>query len=131
MKVVASIGPLVVGAVRLYPLDEAGLWKGDRLAVLRRRAAPARRRAAGALRRRDRRARWAASRMIARIQSRNVAFFRHLGWTPLGTETSYRGASHQEMTIALAGAAARVRPDGLRLGPRGRVGRSSLRLGCP
>ena len=24
-----------MGAVRLYPLDEAGLWKGDRLAVLR------------------------------------------------------------------------------------------------
>ena len=35
VKVVAALGPLVVGAVRLYPLDEAGLWKGDRLAVLR------------------------------------------------------------------------------------------------
>ena len=34
IKVVASIAGRVVGAVRLYPLDEAGLWKGDRLAVL-------------------------------------------------------------------------------------------------
>ena len=35
VKVVAVAGGRVVGAVRLYPLDEAGLWKGDRLAVLR------------------------------------------------------------------------------------------------
>ena len=34
VKVVASVGGRVLGAVRLYPLDEAGLWKGDRLAVL-------------------------------------------------------------------------------------------------
>jgi len=103
VKVIAAIGPLVVGAVRLYPLDEAGLWKGDRLAVLRD-ARPLR--AGGPL------VRFAVetaglmggSRMIALIQSRNVAFFRHLGWTTLGTETSFRGASHQEMTIALAGA---------------------------
>ena len=35
VKVVARSGDRVVGAVRLYPIDEAGLWKGDRLAVLR------------------------------------------------------------------------------------------------
>ena len=34
VKVVAVAGSRVLGAVRLYPLDEAGLWKGDRLAVL-------------------------------------------------------------------------------------------------
>ena len=111
VKVIASIGPLVVGAVRLYPLDEAGLWKGDRLAVMRDARAL---RAGGPLVRFavETAGRMGGSRMIALIQSRNVAFFRHLGWTTLGTETSFRGASHQEMTIALAGAAPEFAPTG-------------------
>ena len=103
VKVVAVTGDRVVGAVRLYPLDEAGLWKGDRLAVLRdaRRlhiGAPLVRfavRTAG-----DR----GGTRMVARIQARNVAFFRHLGWTSVGDPSDYRGASHQDMTIALRAA---------------------------
>ena len=103
VKVVARSGDRVVGAVRLYPIDEAGLWKGDRLAVLRddRRlhvGAPLVRfavRTAG-----DR----GGTRMIARIQARNVAFFRHLGWTSVGDPRDYRGASHQDMTIALRAA---------------------------
>ncbi len=53
VKVIAVAGSRVLGAVRLYPLDEAGLWKGDRLAVLPDGPAPAHRRAAGALRRAD------------------------------------------------------------------------------
>ena len=110
VKVVAAAGPVVVGAVRLYPLDEAGLWKGDRLAVLPegrrlRAGAPLVRfavREAGAR---------GGHRMIALIQKRNVAFFRHLGWTTLGSETDYRGATHQEMTILLAGAPPAFAPE--------------------
>ena len=104
VKVVARAGARVLGAVRLYPLDEAGLWKGDRLAVLPEGAPAADRRPAGALRRGDGRRAHGGTRMIALIQARNVAFFRHLGWSALGDETDYRGATHQEMTIALAGA---------------------------
>ena len=103
VKVVAAAGPQVLGAVRLYPLDEAGLWKGDRLAVLPegrrlRIGAPLVRFAVATAGRRG------GTRMIALIQARNVPFFRHLGWSTLGAETDYRGASHQEMTIALSGA---------------------------
>jgi putative N-acetyltransferase (TIGR04045 family) len=103
VKVVAEIDGEVVGAVRLYPLDEAGLWKGDRLAVL----AGARRLRVGAplvrfaVRTAGERG---GTRMIALIQRPNVAFFRHLGWSSLGAESEYRGTTHQEMTIALAGA---------------------------
>jgi putative N-acetyltransferase (TIGR04045 family) len=104
VKVIAEIGGEVVGAVRLYPLDEAGLWKGDRLAVL----PPARRLRVGAplvrfaVRTAGERG---GARMIALIQRPNVAFFRHLGWSALGAESDYRGTTHQEMTIALSGAA--------------------------
>ena len=48
------------------------------------------------------------SRMIARIQARNVAFFQHLGWTTVGDPRDYRGASHQDMTIPLAAAGQEV-----------------------
>jgi putative N-acetyltransferase (TIGR04045 family) len=103
VKVVAVCGGRVVGAVRLYPLDEAGLWKGDRLAVLR----DARRLHVGAplvrfaVRTAGERG---GTRMVARIQARNVAFFRHLGWTSMGSPRDYRGASHQDMTIPLRAA---------------------------
>ncbi|WP_217914217.1 MSMEG_0567/Sll0786 family nitrogen starvation N-acetyltransferase [Miltoncostaea marina] len=113
VKVVAELDGEVVGAVRLYPLDEAGLWKGDRLAVLpaarpRRVGAPLVRfavRTAGEL---------GGSRMIALIQRRNVPFFQHLGWTTIGGAADFRGRSHQEMTIALAGAAPGFAPAGYR-----------------
>jgi putative N-acetyltransferase (TIGR04045 family) len=103
VKVVAVSDDRVVGAVRLYPLDEVGLWKGDRLAVL----SDARRLRVGAplvrfaVRTAGERG---GTRMVARIQARNVAFFRHLGWTSMGDPRDYRGASHQDMTIALSGA---------------------------
>lgn len=111
VKVVALAGSTVLGAVRLYPLDEAGLWKGDRLAVLPegrrlRIGAPLVRfavRTAGEC---------GGARMIALIQARNVPFFRHLGWSLLGDATDFRGASHQEMTIALAGASPQFAPAG-------------------
>jgi putative N-acetyltransferase (TIGR04045 family) len=111
VKVVASVGGRVLGAVRLYPLDEAGLWKGDRLAVLPegrrlRIGAPLVRFAVEAAGLRG------GTRMIALIQARNVPFFRHLGWSVLGDETDYRGASHQEMTIALSAAEPEFAPGG-------------------
>jgi putative N-acetyltransferase (TIGR04045 family) len=111
VRVVARAGGRVLGAVRLYPLDEAGLWKGDRLAVLPegrrlRIGAHLVRFAVATAGRRG------GTRMIALIQARNVAFFRHLGWSTLGDETDFRGATHQEMTIALAGAQPEFAPTG-------------------
>jgi putative N-acetyltransferase (TIGR04045 family) len=111
VKVVAELGGRIVGAVRLYPLDEAGLWKGDRLAVLRkarplRVGAPLVRFAVATAGERG------GSRMIALIQLRNVPFFRSLGWTALGAESDYRGTTHQEMTIALSGARPGFSPAG-------------------
>lgn len=88
------------GAVRLYPTGDAGLWKGDRLAVL-----PAYRHGAlgaslvrfavataGAL---------GGNRMVAMIQLPNVAFFRSLGWHESGALRLYHGITHQPMEIAL------------------------------
>lgn len=111
VKVVAEADGRIVGAVRLYPLDEAGLWKGDRLAVVAgarplRVGAPLVRFAVRTAGERG------GTRMIALIQRRNVAFFRHLGWTPLGAESDYRGTTHQEMTIALSGAQPDFAPSG-------------------
>ena len=93
----------VVGAVRLYPLDEDGLWQGDRLAVL----PVARVRHLGALL-----VRFAVATggergghtMVARIQLPNVRFFEHLGWHPDGPAGVFHGVMHQPMAIPLAAA---------------------------
>jgi putative N-acetyltransferase (TIGR04045 family) len=111
IHVVAARGPLVVGSVRLYPLDEAGLWQGDRLAVLRE----ARRlRAGGPLVRFA--VRTAGERggrlMIAQVQQPNVAFFLHLGWSSVGEPADYHGVAHQRMCIPLAGADEAFSPAG-------------------
>lgn len=111
VKVVAELEGRVIGAVRLYPLDEAGLWKGDRLAVTRearrlRVGAPLVRFAVATAGERG------GSRMIALIQARNVAFFQHLGWVSQGEPGEYRGATHQPMTIPLAGAEPAFAPGG-------------------
>ncbi|MDQ4119817.1 MAG: GNAT family N-acetyltransferase [Actinomycetota bacterium] len=102
LHVLAFAGGSAVGTVRLYPLDGAGLWQGDRLAVLSdRRSAgaggPLVRFAvatAGAL---------GGRRMLAHVQVPNRRFFEHLGWTAVGTET-YAGLPHVAMTIELGGA---------------------------
>lgn len=100
-KVLALYGPVAGGAVRLYPLQEAGLWKGDRLAVL-----PAfRPRGLGA-----HLVRFAVATagerggdlMIAHVQPRNVSFFRKLGWHTVGEPVEYVGHAHQQMAIELA-----------------------------
>ncbi len=90
----------VAGAVRLYPVDDAGLWKGDRLAVL----PEARVRRLGALL-----VRFAVATagergghtMVAQIQLPNVHFFEHLGWSTDGSPAPYHGVMHQPMAIPL------------------------------
>lgn len=93
-------GPVAVGTVRFYPLDEPGLWKGDRLAVLPRfrrfgLGGPLVRfavRTAGML---------GGKQMIAYIQPQNVAVFEHLGWIGTGPLVDYVGQPHQKMVIDL------------------------------
>ena len=100
LHVLAYCGDEVAGAVRIYPLEEPGLWKGDRLAVLpgfRKMGvgAPLVRFAvstAGGL---------GGRRMVANIQMQNVAFFERLGWYRLGEPWDYVGRPHQEMAIEL------------------------------
>ena len=103
LHVVAIIAGEVVGAVRLYQLDEAGLWQGDRLSV----SEHARKlRAGGPL------VRFAVKTagelgghlMIARIQEPIVPFFRFLRWECVGGLIDYCGVPHQRMTIPLSGA---------------------------
>lgn len=101
LHAVALNGRDVVGAVRLYPLDGDGLWKGDRLAV-----APARRalqvgamlvrfavQTAGDL---------GGRRMVAQVQVPNVRFFERLGWHADGAPAPMFGVEHQPMAIALS-----------------------------
>ena len=103
LHVVAIAAGEVVGAVRLYQLDEAGLWQGDRLSV----SGNARKlRAGGPL------VRFAVATagelgghlMIARIQAPIVPLFRFLGWECVGGLIDYCGIAHQRMTIPLSGA---------------------------
>jgi putative N-acetyltransferase (TIGR04045 family) len=103
VKVVARAGGRVLGAVRLYPLDEAGLWKGDRLAVLPegrrlRIGAPLVRFAVATAGERG------GHTMVAQIQLPNVRFFEHLGWHADGPAGPYHGVMHQPMAIPLAAA---------------------------
>jgi putative N-acetyltransferase (TIGR04045 family) len=101
VKVLALYGSVAGGAVRLYPLDEPGLWKGDRLAVL----PTFRPRGLGAHLVRFA-VRTAGERggelMIAHVQPRNVTFFRKLGWHTVGEPVEYVGHAHQQMAIELA-----------------------------
>lgn len=93
-------GSQAAGAVRLYPLAEPGVWKGDRLAVL---PAFRRCRVGGPL------VRFAVAtagdlggdRMIAHVQAQNVGFFARLGWAPVGDLVPYVGHPHQQMQIPL------------------------------
>jgi putative N-acetyltransferase (TIGR04045 family) len=95
-----AVSDSIVGAVRLYPLAQHGIWKGDRLAVL-----PEARvhrlggmlvefavRTAGAL---------GGSLMVAQVQVANVRFFEHLGWSADGRPAPYHGVMHQPMAIPL------------------------------
>jgi putative N-acetyltransferase (TIGR04045 family) len=101
IRVLGLYGPVAGGAVRLYPLEEPGQWKGDRLAVL----APFRKRGLGAPLVRfavRTAAERGGDRMIAYIQPPNVRFFERLGWYRLGEPMEYVGHLHQRMAIDLS-----------------------------
>lgn len=100
VHVLGLCGPVAGGAVRLYPVAEPGVWKGDRLAVVPSFRSNG---LGGPL---VRYAVWHAgqaggSLMIAHIQPANVGFFRHLGWRPVGDPVDYVGQPHQPMEIDL------------------------------
>jgi len=100
IKVLGFRGDVAGGAVRLYPLDDAGHWQGDRLAVLAgarghglgvplvRFAVASATRISGRL-------------MTAHIQPRNVSFFERLGWHVSGEPEFYVGVPHVPMAIEL------------------------------
>ena len=100
VHVLGLVDGLAAGTVRLYPLAGEGLWKGDRLAVLREHrhagiGGPLVRLAvatAGAL---------GGNRMMAQVQVPNVPFFVDLGWSCEGAPTDHLGVLHQLMSIAL------------------------------
>jgi putative N-acetyltransferase (TIGR04045 family) len=100
VHVLGLVGGLPAGTVRLYPLGEPGLWKGDRLAVRR----PYRRSGIGAPL-----VRFAVAlagsrggtRMVASVQAVNCAFFARLGWTPIGEVFDLLGLPHRSMSIPL------------------------------
>ena len=102
LHVVGLQGATIAGTVRLYPLDDAGRWKGDRLAVL----PPFRHTSLGATLVRYA-VRSAGERggavMVAMIQLPNVRFFQALGWRRDGAVTPFHGRDHQPMAIALSG----------------------------
>jgi putative N-acetyltransferase (TIGR04045 family) len=100
LHAVGFAGDEIAGAVRLYPVEEPGVWKGDRLAVL-----PGHRKGAlGA-----QLVRFAVATagelggrvMVAMIQLPNVEFFSALGWRESGPIRPYHGVAHQPMEIAL------------------------------
>lgn len=100
IHVLGLSGQVAGGTVRLYPLQEPGVWKGDRLAVLR----PFRRLGLGAPL-----VRFAVARagelggelMVAHVQLPNVAFFERLGWHRRGQPVEFVGRKHQVMAIEL------------------------------
>lgn len=109
LHVLGFCGGEAAGAVRLYPLDEPGWWKGDRLAVLssfRKHGigAPLVRFAVGTA------SRLGGLVMVAQIQPANVPFFERLGWYRAGDPAPYAGRPHQRMAIDLQPASPHHRP---------------------
>ena len=101
VHVLALVDGRPSGSVRLYPLPEPGLWKGDRLAVLpehrrSRLGGPLVRLAVALAGARG------GARMVAHVQAPNTRFFVALGWAPVGAPFDLLGVPHQQMSIALA-----------------------------
>lgn len=100
LHVLGEVGGRPAGAVRLYPLDGTGLWKGDRLAVRRQHrhaglGGPLVQLAVATAAQRG------GHRMQACVQVANATFFLALGWTAVGGPFELLGAAHQRMTIGL------------------------------
>lgn len=100
VHVLGMVDGLPAGTVRLYPAGADGLWKGDRLAVLRQHRRSQIGRPLVRLAVRLAAARGGAC-MTASVQEPNVRFFAKLGWTPVGEPFDLLGAPHQTMTIGL------------------------------
>jgi putative N-acetyltransferase (TIGR04045 family) len=92
---------IAAGTVRLFVLDEAaGVWQGDRLAVLsayrlRGLGGPLVNAAVATA------ATLGGTAMTAHIQPKNVRFFQRLGWSSQGGREIYAGLVHQPMAIVL------------------------------
>jgi putative N-acetyltransferase (TIGR04045 family) len=101
LHAIGLAGDEVVGAVRLYPLDDDGLWRGDRLAVLPTDRAL--RLGAMLVRFAVRTAGDRGGRlMVAQVQVPNVRFFERLGWHRDGQPALMLGVEHQPMAIELS-----------------------------
>ncbi|MDP1848068.1 MAG: GNAT family N-acetyltransferase [Solirubrobacteraceae bacterium] len=101
LHAVGLTGEDIVGAVRLYPLDGDGLWKGDRLAVLPTERAL--RLGAMLVRFAVRTAGERGGRlMVAQVQLPNVPFFERLDWHRDGESAPMLGVEHQPMAIELS-----------------------------
>jgi putative N-acetyltransferase (TIGR04045 family) len=102
LHAIGLAGAEIAGAVRLYPLDDHGLWKGDRLAV--RPSERALRLGAMLVRFAVRTAGERGGRlMVAQVQVPNVRFFERLGWQRDGDPAPMLGVEHQPMAIELSG----------------------------
>jgi putative N-acetyltransferase (TIGR04045 family) len=102
IKVLGFRDDVAGGAVRLYPLDGAGHWQGDRLAVLpgtrgHGLGAPLVWFAVATA------ATEGGRLMTAHIQPHNVPFFERLGWSISGEQEIYVGVPHVPMAIDLTG----------------------------
>lgn len=106
IAVVGLVGGTAYGAVRLYPVDAAGLWKGDRLAVLpeQRRGLLGATLVRFAVHTAGRRG---GTRMIASVQAPNLHFFEWLGWRVDGPAGEFHGVTHVPVTIGLGPARGR------------------------
>lgn len=100
IHLVADVLGVAAGTVRIYPIDDIGLWRGDRLAVFPafRRMVVGKRLVQTAV---HTAGRLGGSEMVATVQVSNVRFFEHLGWRCDGEPEPAYGVVHQLMRIPL------------------------------
>jgi len=102
IHLIADVGGVAGGTVRIYRLDDSGLWKGDRLAVVEqlRRSVIGKRlvqtavQTAGEL---------GGHEMVATVQVSNIHFFERLGWRRDGEPAIGYRLPHMQMRIGLSG----------------------------
>jgi putative N-acetyltransferase (TIGR04045 family) len=97
---VAKIDGEIVGTVRVFPSGENGNWVGGRLAVSRSHRVDK----VGATLVKEamkRVKKKGCTHFTAHIQEKNVAFFKRLGWEPVGPAAPYHGRPHQLMRADL------------------------------
>jgi len=101
IHLVAKQGQKVIGTVRVYRADTGcDHWIGGRLAVEKKYRVT--RAGSGLVREAMKRVKKQGCRVFtAQIQEKNIPFFLHLGWKPLGPVISHFGRPHQEMEANL------------------------------